>query len=72
MRRKPAEGKWQGTVTVLHATEAALKVDYEGEEMWIPFSQIDDDSEIYKKDQVGETGELVISEWMAKQKGLIK
>lgn len=72
MRRKPAEGKWQGTVTVLHATENALKVDYEGEEMWIPLSQIDDDSEIYKKDQVGETGELVISEWMAKQKGLIK
>jgi hypothetical protein len=71
VRRAPAEGKWQGTVTVLHATEKALKVDYEGEEIWIPYSQVDDDSEIYKKEQVGETGELVISEWLAKEKGLI-
>jgi len=72
MRRKPAEGKWQGTVTVLHATDAALKVDYEGEEMWIPFSQIDDDSSIFAATHVGEVGELVISEWLAKQKGLLK
>ncbi len=35
---------------------------------WIPRSQIDDDSEVYKK---GDTGECVISDWLAEQKGLL-
>jgi hypothetical protein len=55
-------------VTVSKETEAALLVNIEGEEMWIPKSQIDDDSEVYKKDT---EGTLVITEWIAKQKGLI-
>jgi len=39
-----------------------------GEAVWIPKSQIHDDSEVWKKGQVGK---LVITEWIAEQKGLI-
>lgn len=55
-------------VTVARETESALLVNIEGEEIWIPKSQIDDDSEVYKKDT---SGTLVITEWIAKQKGLV-
>lgn len=41
--------------------------DYE-QPMWIPRSQIHEDSEVYGE---GHTGTLVISEWIAKQKDLI-
>ena len=36
--------------------------------VWIPQSQIDDDSEVYKP---GDEGTLVVSEWFATQKGLV-
>lgn len=62
--------KWEGEVTVVHATARALLVDYEGEEVWIPKSAIDDDSEIYSGRQVGETGTLVIPYRLAEEKGL--
>ena len=39
-----------------------------GQTVWIPKSQIDDDSEVYRE---GDTGSLVISEWIAEEKGLI-
>lgn len=35
---------------------------------WIPRSQIDDDSEVYKE---GDEGALVISGWFAEKEGLI-
>lgn len=36
--------------------------------IWIPQSQIDDDSEVSKK---GDEGTLIVSEWIAIQKGLV-
>ena len=55
-------------VTVKRATGKALLVETEdGDEHWIPQSQIDDDSDVYAD---GDVGDLVISEWIAKQKGL--
>lgn len=54
--------------TALRSTEKALLVQIDGEEHWIPHSQIDDDSEVYK---AGDAGELVISEWIAKEKKLV-
>ena len=57
-------------VTVLRKTDAALLVEDEnGEEVWIPLSQIHDDSEIWDESKVGETGKLVIPEWLATKKG---
>jgi hypothetical protein len=49
-------------------TDAAILVEIEGEEYWIPKSQIHDDSEVY---QEGTSGQLVISQWIAEQKGLV-
>lgn len=39
-------------------------------EVWIPQSQIDDDSEVFNSHENSE-GTLVISEWIATEKGLI-
>jgi len=38
------------------------------EPVWIPQSQIDDTSEVWKE---GQQGDLVVSEWIAVQKGLV-
>jgi len=35
---------------------------------WVPHSQIADDSEVYK---VGHQGDLVVSNWLAEQKGWV-
>ena len=48
-------------------TTAAIKVFIGNEEYWIPKSQVDDDSEVWKD---GDDGELIISEWIATQKGI--
>lgn len=55
-------------VTVVTETPAALLCEIDGAQTWIPKSQIDDDSEVY---QAGTEGKLVISEWIAKEKGLV-
>lgn len=60
-------------VTVKHKTEKALLVvDGEGEEHWIPLSQIHDDSEIYDNAKKGDRGKLVIPEWLAKKIGWVE
>ncbi len=52
------------------ATEKALLCEIEGEEHWIPVSQIDDDSEVFD-DNNNDRGTLVVTEWIAQQKGLV-
>lgn len=55
--------------TVKRETEKALLVNIDDtEEVWIPKSQIDDDSEVRK---AGDSGTLVISDWIAREKGFI-
>ncbi len=49
-------------------SELALWCSIDGKEECIPQSQISDDSEVWKP---GQEGKLVISEWIALQKGLI-
>jgi hypothetical protein len=49
-------------------TDAALLCVIEGQKHWVPKSQIDDDSEVYKE---GHTGKLIITQWLAEQKGLV-
>lgn len=49
------------------ATDKAILVLIEGEQYWIPQSQIDDESEVWRK---GDEGTLVISEWIAYEKGI--
>jgi len=49
------------------ATAKAILVVIEDEEYWIPISQVDDDSEVFMKD---DEGTLIITDWIAKEKGL--
>jgi len=49
-------------------TDKAILVEIEGEEVWIPQSQVDDDSHVWAK---GDEGLLIISDWIAEQKGLV-
>ena len=43
-----------------------VRFDDDDEDRWIPVSQIDDESEVY---QTGDDGNLVITEWIANEKG---
>jgi len=54
-------------VTCKRSTAKAILVEIDGDEYWIPQSQIDDDSEVW---QEGDEGVLVITEWIAEQKGI--
>lgn len=56
---------------VLRDTDKTLLCDVganDGKPRWIPKSQIDDDSEVWKP---GQEGELIISAWFAEKEGLI-
>ena len=53
-------------VVAERATQKALCVRVDGNEVWVPQSQIDDESEVYKE---GDKGTLVVSRWIAEQKG---
>lgn len=53
---------------VKRATDDAILITVEGENIWIPQSQIHDDSEVWKE---GDTGELVIPMWLAEKKNLV-
>jgi hypothetical protein len=55
-------------VTVLRETEKAILCEIDGKQVWLPKSQIHDDSEVYK---MGTEGELVISQWLAEEKDLV-
>lgn len=54
-------------VVCLRSTDKAILVDIDGDEHWIPQSQVHEDSEVYRQ---GQTGTLVITQWIAKQRGL--
>lgn len=54
-------------VRCIHATDDAILVDVDGDEYWIPNSQVTDDSEVWRK---GDEGELVITEWWSTKEGL--
>ena len=55
-------------VEALRDTKKALLCKIDGQELWVPKSQIHDDSEVW---EVGHEGKLVVTEWWAMQKGLV-
>lgn len=56
-------------VTAVKETDAALLCSFVGDgDHWIPKSQIDEDSEV---NQEGDQGTLVVSAWIAGEKGLV-
>ena len=54
-------------VLIKKATTKAVLCSIDGDDIWILLSQLDDDSEIWKE---GDEGTLVISDWIAAQKGI--
>ena len=54
-------------VTVSKATSKALLCVIDGDEYWIPKSQISQDSEVFNEDS---EGTLIVSQWIAGEKGL--
>ena len=58
-------------VTCIDEREKAIRVtggDLGEKKMWVAQSQITSDSEVW---HLGQTGTLSITEWLAKQKGLL-
>jgi len=61
--------EFEGCTAIADTDEAVLvEIPDADEEVWLPKSQIDDDSEVYKK---GTDGRLIIPEWLAVKKGLV-
>lgn len=68
---KPEQGtvEFEGVVAIKD-TGKALCCVIDGEQVWIPQSQIHDNSEVYDAKDNSE-GTLVVTEWIALQKGLV-
>lgn len=56
--------------TVVKVLPASLIVHYEGEEIQIPFSQIQDDSELDDGSDPDDSGSLFIPLWLAEDRGV--
>ena len=59
-----------GDAKVGFATEKALKVECQGEEVWIPKSQICEESELRPDARKGDSAPLTIPRWLAEEKEL--
>lgn len=57
-------------VEVLEVKPASLKVRLDDRDIYMPFSQICDSSEITEKAEAGDEGIITVSEWIAVQEGL--
>ena len=57
-------------VTVVRASGKALLCNIEGEDIWMPKSQITDDSEVFDDDEHSK-GTLIVTRWIAEQKNLV-
>lgn len=55
-------------VVCIAETDKAILCVIDGDEVWLPLSQVDDDSEVYQK---GGEGSLVITEYIAREKKLV-
>lgn len=70
MSREEEPGVDLGQVEVVFRGPKAMKVMYEGEEVWIPYSQVHNDSELHEDDGDTDYGGLVITRWLAEQKDI--
>jgi hypothetical protein len=57
-----------GDVKAVADSELGLRISVGGKAVWVPKSEIHEDSDVYEN---GTEGTLIISEWVAKKKGLI-
>lgn len=64
------DGTYELTCTEVRrdSGKALLCVTKEHGEVWVPHSQIHEDSEVYK---MGTNGKLIVTEWLATEKGWV-
>lgn len=64
------EGVSLGSCTLVRHSRAAMLVDSpDYGQVWVPYSQIHDDSTLYEKCEEGDEGEVVVSTWLAGERG---
>ena len=70
-KKKDEESKYVEfeDISVKKETEKAILVEIEGDEYWVPKSQLSEDSEVYERDE-GNEGTLIVTRWWATQEGL--
>lgn len=74
MRRVQEEESFEiDDAIVVRETEKALLVEAPilDEEQWVPKSQITEDSEVFNAKSGKEPGSLIVTHWIAQQKGWI-
>lgn len=54
--------------TVKAETDRAILVEIEGEEVWVPKSAIEEESEVWS--QKNGSGDLIVARWWAEKRGL--
>lgn len=57
-------------VEFIAATDKAVRVEIEGDQYWVPKSQISEDSEIDGDSKKGDVGTLIATKWWAEQENL--
>jgi hypothetical protein len=71
-RERDNDEQWEPVsfddVVCLSQTKMAIKVLVDGEEYWIPKSQVNEDSEVYQK---GDEGKLIVPRWLAEEKEMV-
>jgi hypothetical protein len=67
MSRRDAE-KVEVSVTFKHQTGRAVLINDGDKDIWLPLSQVDYD---FCDTEPGEAIEILVAEWLAKDKGLI-
>lgn len=56
--------------SVVMESPKAIYVDVDGTKVWIPKSEIHDDSEVYSKESGKDGGTLIVARWVARKKGI--
>lgn len=57
-------------VEVIQVTDNSLLCDVDGEEVWIPKSQLLPNSELKEESKIGDVGTLIIPYWLAENRGI--
>jgi hypothetical protein len=67
------EGVEMGLGTCMMARPESLLILFQEDfgEIWIPLSVFHDDSDIWREEDVGREGKIVVKEWFAEKRGWV-
>lgn len=68
---KPTELFTISNALVIALTQLAVKIDVDGEQYWLPFSEIREPDILFIRASRDDSIDMVIPAWLAKDKGLI-